>query len=300
MDGTGTSGLGYTTSRREVGITITRTVFGAIITNNGFRGILLTHLGLRKIRKGCDSIPLNVNFFFKKCHYLIRFLDSDHTKLRTESMSKFIIIIFFFSIFFFSSCTPRKFLIEVYSSDFEAVNEGEIIQIPATVEFSIMLKDKDEMIELAKQKTLPFLSEDSSMELNKATIGETLTIKTEFPLGKKRVLQEKETEALFHVVVDDDRVFVEPTAILGKLNKSLKEISFALYVDFPPTKTIFRIISDSRKELNLSATAAFSDNKAYLEFKKSLKRRDSIEVEFRGDDGSIYSEITPFLKYSFE
>ena len=45
---------------------------------------------------------------------------------------------------------------EVYSSDFEAANEGEIIQIPATVEFSFMVKDKDEMIELAKQKTTPF------------------------------------------------------------------------------------------------------------------------------------------------
>lgn len=215
-------------------------------------------------------------------------------------MSKFTILISFFSLLYFSSCTPRKFLVEVYSSDFEAANEGEIIQIPATVEFSFMVKDKDEMIELAKQKTLPFLSEDSSMELSKATFGKTLTIKTEFPLGKKHVLQEKETEALFHVVIDDDQVFIEPTATLEKLNKSLKEISFGLDVDLPPTKTIFRIISDSRKEFNLSATAVFSDNKAYLEFEKSLKRRDSLEVEFRGDDGSIYSEITPFLKYSFE
>lgn len=203
-----------------------------------------------------------------------------------------------FSLLFLFSCTPRKFLVEIYSSDFDAANEGGITQIPATVEFSFMVKNKDEMIELAKKKTLPFLSKDSSMELSKATFGKTLTIKTKFPLGKKSVLEDKEPNALFHIVAQDNRVFVEPTASLKKLNKSLKEISFGLDVDLPPTRTIFRVISDSRKDFNLSAIAVFSDNKAYLQFEKTLKRRDSVEVEFRGDEGSVYGEINPFLKYS--
>lgn len=203
-----------------------------------------------------------------------------------------------FSLLFLFSCTPRKFLVEIYTSDFDAANEGEITQVPVTVEFSFMVKDKDEMIELAKKKTMPFLSKDSSMELSKATFGKTLTIKTKFPLGKKSVLEDKEPNALFHIVAQDNRVFVEPTDSLKKLNKSLKEISFGLDVDLPPTRTIFRLISDSRKDFNLSAIAVFSDNKAYLQFEKNLKRRDSVEVEFRGDEGSVYGEINPFLKYS--
>ena len=160
------------------------------------------------------------------------------------------------------------------------------------------ISGRPEMIELAKNKTMPFLSKDSSMELSKATFGKTLTIKTKFPLGKKSVLEDKEPNALFHIVAQDNRVFVEPTDSLKKLNKSLKEISFGLDVDLPPTRTIFRVISDSRKDFNLSAIAVFSDNKAYLQFEKTLKRRDSVEVEFRGDEGSVYGEINPFLKYS--
>ena len=213
-------------------------------------------------------------------------------------MKSRIAIIPVFSLLFFFSCTPKKFLVEIYSSDFDAANEGEVTQVPVTVEFSFMVKDKDEMIELAKKKTLPFLSKDSSMELSKATFGKTLTIKTKFPLGKKSVLEDKEPNALFHIVAQDNRVFVESTDSLKKLNKSLKEISFGLDVDLPPTRTIFRVISDSRKDFNLSAIAVFSDNKAYLQFEKTLKRRDSVEVEFRGDEGSVYGEINPFLKYS--
>ena len=102
----------------------------------------------------------------------------------------------FFTLFPFF-CTPRKFLVEIYSSDFDAANQGEITQIPVTIEFSFMVKDKDEMIELAKKKTLPFLSKDSSMELSKATFGKTLTIKTKFPLGEKSVLEEKELPTRF-------------------------------------------------------------------------------------------------------
>ncbi len=200
----------------------------------------------------------------------------------------------------FTSCTPRKFLTEIYTSDFEMANEGEVIQIPTTIEFSFPVKDKDDVIKRAQQKTLPFLSKGSTMELSTARFGKTLTIQTKFPMGNKSVLAEKQAGALFHIVVEKDRLFIVPTKSLEKLNETLKEISFGLDVDLPPTRTVFRIISDSRNDFTISAIAVFSNNKAYLGFDKTLKRRDSVEIEFSGDDGSVYKEINPFLKYSAE
>jgi len=36
--------------------------------------------------------------------------------------------------------------------------------------------------------------------------------------------------------------------------------------------------------------------KPYLNYSKTLNRRDSVEIEFKGDSGSVYSEIYPVLE----
>jgi len=53
------------------------------------------------------------------------------------------------------------------------------------------------------------------------------------------------------------------------------------------------------KKVTVLATAVFSGKKPYLHFEKSIKRRKSVEVEFKGGDDSVYKEIPVQLGLKF-
>ena len=61
--------------------------------------------------------------------------------------------------------------------------------------------------------------------------------------------------------------------------------------ELPAKNTSFRVASDSKKKVNISATAVFSEKKPYLHFSKDIKKRTSVVIDFKGGDGSVYSEI---------
>ena len=50
-----------------------------------------------------------------------------------------------------------------------------------------------------------------------------------------------------------------------------------------------------KKKVNISATAIFSEKKPYLTYSKDIKRRKSIVIDFKGGEGSVYSEIAPIF-----
>ena len=66
----------------------------------------------------------------------------------------------------------------------------------------------------------------------------------------------------------------------------------------PADDTNFRVISDSRNEVTVGATAVFFSEKPYLYFSKTLKRRDEAEIVFKGGEGSVYSEIDPVIYFA--
>jgi hypothetical protein len=67
----------------------------------------------------------------------------------------------------------------------------------------------------------------------------------------------------------------------------------------PASNTAFRIVSDSKKKVNISATAVFSEKKPYLHFSKDIKKRKSVVIDFKGGDSSVYSEIAPHFSVKF-
>jgi len=64
-----------------------------------------------------------------------------------------------------------------------------------------------------------------------------------------------------------------------------------LGLELPAKNTSFRVDSDSKKKVNISATAVFSEKKPYLHFSKDIKKRKSVVIDFKGGNGSVYSEI---------
>ena len=95
------------------------------------------------------------------------------------------------------------------------------------------------------------------------------------------------------VVLEGNKVKFSPSSTLKKLNKELRPINMMLSVDVPADSTVFRITGDSKDKMNISATAVFSEKKPYLQFAKDVKRRKSVEIEFKGGKDSIYHEIPP-------
>ena len=65
-------------------------------------------------------------------------------------------------------------------------------------------------------------------------------------------------------------VTLQPTETLEKLDKELSKINFMLGVELPASNTSFRVVSDSKGKVNVSATAVFSEKKPYLHFEKDI------------------------------
>ena len=142
---------------------------------------------------------------------------------------------------------------------------------------------------------------DSEIEISKGTFGQVMTIVSSIPIGSSTALSKflQKTPRIAMVVVEDGMVTLQPTETIKKLDKELSKINFMLGLDLPAKNTSFRVVSDSKKKVKLSATAVFSEKKPYLHFSKDIKKRKSVVIDFKGGDGSVYSEIAPHFSVKF-
>ena len=136
---------------------------------------------------------------------------------------------------------------------------------------------------------------DSEIEISKGTFGQVMTIVSSIPLGSKSALSKflQKNPRIAMIVVENGIVKFLPTKTIKKLDKKLSKINFMMGAELPAKNTSFRIASDSKKKVNISATAVFSEKKPYLHFSKDLKKRKSVVIDFKGGDISVYSEIAP-------
>ena len=152
-----------------------------------------------------------------------------------------------------------------------------------------------------------YLSTDSVFSQSSGDWGETLVIETTIPLGTldnlSTYLESNNRVAVLLVEVDEEYgsvdVSVRPTDFASALNSELSDINFMLGFELPADDTNFRVISDSRNDVGVYATAVFVSEKPYLYFDKMLKRRGEAEIVFKGGSDSVYSEIYPVIYFYF-
>ncbi len=209
-------------------------------------------------------------------------------------------ITFYFFITFFISmmivgCKPDNLEIEVYTSDIESASDGEVVEVPLKATFRLMGEDKENQLPEAKKIALKYMSSDSEIEISKGTFGQVMTIVSSIPLGSKSALSKflQKNPRIAMIVVENGIVKFLPTKTIKKLDKKLSKINFMMGAELPAKNTSFRIASDSKKKVNISATAVFSEKKPYLHFSKDLKKRKSVVIDFKGGAESVYSEISP-------
>ena len=207
------------------------------------------------------------------------------------------ITFYFFIIFFISilivGCKPDNLEIEIYTSDIESASDGEVVEVPLKATFRLMGEDKENQLPLAKEVALKYMPNDSEIEISKGNFGQVMTIVSSIPSGSDSVVKKflQQNPRIAMVIVENGMVTLQPTETLSKLDNELSKINFMLGAEFPAGNTAFRIVSDSKGKVNVSATAVFSEKKPYLHFSKDIKKRKSVVIDFKGGNGSVYSEI---------
>ncbi|MDB9933074.1 hypothetical protein OAE45_00440 [Candidatus Thioglobus sp.] len=203
-----------------------------------------------------------------------------------------------------SGCNPSEVDITAYTSDIAATLEGDIIEVPIKASFTLYSDDEDGDLDRATAIAEKYLSQDSIFSQSSGDWGETLVVETTIPMG---TLENLENYLLSNnrvaVIVVEDIGEVElslyPTEYTDALNSELSDINFMLGFTLPADSTNFRIVSDSRNDVDVNATAVFVSKKPYLYFSKTLKKRDEAEIVFKGTSDSIYSEIYPVVYINF-
>ena len=190
-------------------------------------------------------------------------------------------------------CKPDNLEIEIYTSDIESASDGEVVEVPLKATFRLMGEDKENQLPLAKEVALKYMPNDSEIEISKGNFGQVMTIVSSIPSGSDSVVKKflQQNPRIAMVIVENGMVTLQPTETLSKLDNELSKINFMLGAEFPVGNTAFRIVSDSKGKVNVSATAVFSEKKPYLHFSKDIKKRKSVVIDFKGGNGSVYSEI---------
>ena len=206
-------------------------------------------------------------------------------------------------IIFLTSCSPSNVAVSIYTSDIDVAQEGEVLEVPVTASFSLY-SDDDGELESASQIAEKYLAPDSIFSQSSGDWGETLVIETTIPMGTLDSLQNylasnNRVAVLLVQGVDEIEISLSSTDYADALNSELTDINFMLGFELPGDSTNFRVISDSRNEVQVDATAVFVSEKPYLYYSKVLKRRDEAEIVFKGTTDSVYSEINPLIYVNY-
>ena len=206
-------------------------------------------------------------------------------------------------IVFLTSCSPSAVEVSIYTTDINIVQEGEVLEVPVMASFSLY-SDDDGELESASKIAEKYLAPDSIFSQSSGDWGETLVIETTIPMGtnnslKNYLASNNRVAVLLVQGVDEIEISLNSTDYADALNSELSDINFMLGFELPGDSTNFRVISDSRNEVQVDATAVFVSEKPYLYYSKVLKRRDEAEIVFKGTSDSVYSEINPLIYVNY-
>ena len=90
--------------------------------------------------------------------------------------------------------------------------------------------------------------------------------------------------------------FLQNTPLIKELNSLLTDINMMLSLSLPPKNYKLRIISDTKKQLTIHSYAVWVSKQPFLFHSAALKRRDEIELVFKGGSDSVYSQIPIFVE----
>ena len=216
-----------------------------------------------------------------------------------------IIFLFLVSFIFLNACNPNILETTIYTSDFEEVKNGEVIEVPMKLSFQMIGHDEDNSLEKSKNIAKNFLHPDSKFYITKGQYTQDFVVETFIPMIKadKKIINtyfktNKNLVSLYYhpkfTKRGSDKIeLVFQKSFANSLNNKLFKINPLLQFKFPANEMKFRVISDSKKEKKVGAYSVWVSKKPFLSKSTTLKRRQEIEFVFKGGADSIYSNINP-------
>ncbi len=224
-------------------------------------------------------------------------------------MSKFNKIIFFIlsAFIFLNACNPNTSKTTIYTSDFEEVKNGEVVEVPMTLSFQMLGEDTDNSLEKSKKIAINFLHPDSKFYITKGQYTQDFVVETFIPMiiADNKIIKSyfKKNKRILSLYYhpkftrrgSDKIELVFQKSFTKSLNKKLFNINPLLQLKFPAQETKFRVVSDSKKEKKVGAYSVWISKKPFLSKIANLKRRQEIEFVFKGGSDSVYSNINPHI-----
>jgi hypothetical protein len=200
-----------------------------------------------------------------------------------------------------SGCKPDKLEMEIYTSDIQKATSTGVVEVPLTATFSIMGDDDDNDLPKAAEVAKRYLDEKAEFKQSKGTMGDVMVVKCSIPMGTADALKAYLTtkHRPFALTAKGSAVEFAPTEHLKALNQDLSGISMMLNVELPSGSTVVRIVGDSAEAVEVHALAIFVDEKPELVYRKKLNRRDTVSLDYRGGEDSVYSEVPAQFTVTF-
>jgi len=205
------------------------------------------------------------------------------------------------SLAILSGCRPDKMEVEIYTSDIQKASSGGVVEVPLTAAFSFLGEDKNKYLPKASAVAKRYLDEKAEFKMSEGDWGDVMVVKCSVPMGTPEALKTylATKHRPFAITITDAAVKLGATRHLKSLNQELCEIYAMLDIYLPAESTIVRFTGDMEEAPEITAIAVFVDEKPELVFQKKIERHASVDVEYNGEEASVYSEITPQFSVKF-
>jgi len=186
-----------------------------------------------------------------------------------------IIFLFLVSFIFLNACNPNILETTIYTSDFEEVKNGEVIEVPMKLSFQMIGHDEDNSLEKSKNIAKNFLHPDSKFYITKGQYTQDFVVETFIPMIKadKKIINtyfktNKNLVSLYYhpkfTKRGSDKIeLVFQKSFANSLNNKLFKINPLLQFKFPANEMKFRVISDSKKEKKVGAYSVWVSKKPF-------------------------------------
>ena len=206
-------------------------------------------------------------------------------------------LVLILSTLFLLSCTPDEMTISVYTSDIDAAKNGETVQVPVKMTFSMPGQDKNNDLEKVEVIVKEYLAPKSKFTIVKGKYSNSVVVETTIDFGindnpNKRILKLNYYPPRKEFPKEAPMVQLNKKKdVIKELNSRLREINFMLTLSLPPKNSKLRIISDSKVPYKIQGLSTWVSKKPYLNYVTTLNKREETEMLFKGGSNSVYSQI---------
>ena len=199
-------------------------------------------------------------------------------------------------------CVPDEMQITLYTSDVETVRDGEVVNLPVKITFSMPGDDKNNDLEKAKNIAKNYLPLDTKFSISKGQYSQFFIVDTTLPFQSEKIGNRQIGGFIYLPGTDNSNQgqikLIFNKDIIKEIDSLLSNLNFMLSLNLPPKTYKLRIISDNKEIFEIASYSAWVSKKPHVKQITSLKKREEIELVFKGETASIYSQIPIFINVS--